>query len=65
MLLVIHVDFDLLLCFRVANGEAVPNLHFLSIFAADAEKGTDYALLVGVTAEGMIKDGENGLEVHC
>ncbi len=41
--------------------EAVADLDFLAIFAADAEEGTNYALLVGVTAQGVVEDGKYSL----
>ena len=42
--------------------EAVANFDLLAIFAADAEEGTDYALLVGIATEGVIEDGKDGLD---
>ena len=45
----------------MAHGEAIPYFDFLAIFAADAEEGTDYALLFGVSAERVVEDGEDGL----
>jgi len=40
----------------VAYGEAVPDLDLRAIFVARAQKGTDYALLVDVTADGVVED---------
>ena len=56
--MVVHVYFNLLLRFGVADGEAIADFDFLAFFAADAEKGADYALLVGVAAEGVVENGE-------
>ena len=61
MLLIFHVNFDLLGSFGVSDGEAVADLDFLAIFAADTEQGADYALLVGIAAERVVKDGEDSL----
>lgn len=61
LLLVVHIDFDLLLGFSMTNREAVSYLDFLPIFTADAEEGADYTFLVCVTAKGVIKDGKDGL----
>lgn len=51
MLLIVHVYFNLFLGFGVPHREAISDLDFLAVFAANAEKGTDDALLVDVTAE--------------
>lgn len=45
-------------------GEAIADFDFLAIFATDAEKGADHALLVRVAAEGVVEDGEDGLFQH-
>ena len=45
----------------MAHSEAVPNFDFLAIFATDAEEGADYALLLGISAERVVEDGEDGL----
>ena len=37
------------------DGEAVADFDFGAIFAARAEEGADYALLVGVAAEGVVE----------
>lgn len=41
--------------------EAIADFDFLAIFATDAKEGADYALLVGVTAKGVVEDGEDSL----
>ena len=45
----------------MTHGEAIPDFDFLAIFAADAEEGADYALLLSVSAERVVEDGEDGL----
>ena len=45
----------------MADCKTISNFNFLAIFATDAEEGADYALLIGVAAEGMVEDGEDGL----
>ena len=45
----------------MTHGEAVPDFDFLAIFAADTEEGADYALLLSVSAERVVEDGEDGL----
>lgn len=45
----------------MAHGEAIPDFNFLAIFAADAEEGADYTLLLSVSAERVVEDGEDGL----
>lgn len=47
------------------DGKAIADLDFGAILAADAEEGADYALLVGVAAEGVVEDGEDGLFGVC
>jgi hypothetical protein len=45
----------------VGYGVAVADLDFGAIFAANSEEGTNNALLVGISTEGMIEDGEDCL----
>ena len=51
LLLIVHVDLDLLGSFCVGDGIAVANFDFGAVFAARTEEGTDDALLVGRPAE--------------
>lgn len=61
LLLVVHVDLDLLLGLGVGDGVAVADLDFGAILAADSEQGADDALLVGIAAQRVVEDGEEGL----
>ena len=61
LLLVVHVDLDLLGRLGVGDSIAVADLNLSAVFAAGAEEGTNDAFLVGGAAEGMVKDGEDGL----
>jgi hypothetical protein len=61
LLLVVHVDLDLLGRLGVGDGIAVADLDLSAVFAAGAEESSDDALLVGGAAEGVVEDGENGL----
>lgn len=61
LLLVVHVDLDLLLGLGVGDGVAVADLDLGAILAADTEQGADDALLVGVAAQRVVKDGEESL----
>lgn len=65
LLLVVHVDLDLLGGFGVGDGVAVADLDFGAILAAGAEEGADDALLVGGAAEGVVEYGEDGLGSEC
>jgi hypothetical protein len=65
LLLVVHVDLDLLGGLSVGDGIAVADLDFGTVFAARAEEGADDALLVGGPTEGVIEDGEDGLIIDC
>jgi hypothetical protein len=65
LLLVIHVDLDLLGGLCVGDGIAVADLDFGTVFAARSQEGADDALLVGWPAEGVVEDGEDGLRTHC
>jgi hypothetical protein len=56
LLLVVHVYFDLLGSFGVWDSIAIPYLDFSAILAADSEEGANNALLIGVSAEGVIED---------
>jgi hypothetical protein len=62
LLLVVHVDLDLLGRLGVGDGIAVADLDLSAVFAAGAEEGSNDALLVGRAAEGVVEDGEDGLE---
>ena len=59
--LVFEVDFHLVFGLGVADGEAVADFDFLPIFAAHAEEGADYAVLVDVAPGGVVEDREDGL----
>lgn len=61
LLLVIHVDLDLLGGFRVGDSVAVADLDFGAIFAAGAEESANYTFLVGGAAERVVEYGEDGL----
>lgn len=63
VLLVVHVDLDLLGRLRVRNGVAVADFDLGAIFATDAQQRADYTLLVGVATEGVVDDGEESLLV--
>jgi hypothetical protein len=68
LLLVVHVDLDLLGRLGVGDGIAVADLDLGAVFAAGSQKGADDALLVGGAAEGVVKDGEDSLvtlSAHC
>lgn len=65
LLLVVHVDLDLLGRLGVGDGIAVADLDFGAIFAAGAEEGADDALLVGRAAQRVVEDGEDGLDRSC
>ena len=51
LFLVVHVNFDLFGSLGMGNGITVADFDFCAIFAADAEEGSDDALLVRVTSE--------------
>jgi hypothetical protein len=61
LLLVVHVDLDLLGRLGVGDGVAVADLDLSAVFAAGAEEGADDALLVGGAAQRVVEDGEDGL----
>lgn len=61
LLLVVHVDLDLLGRLGVGDGIAVADLDFGAVFAAGAEEGADDAFLLGGAAEGVVENGEDGL----
>jgi hypothetical protein len=65
LLLVVHVDLDLLGRLGVGDGIAVADLDLGAVFAAGAEEGADDAFLLGRTAEGVVEDGEDGLIIAC
>jgi hypothetical protein len=60
--LVVHVYLNLLQRFGVGDGITVSDLDFGTIFAANSEESADDALLVRVTAERVIEDGEYCLQ---
>jgi hypothetical protein len=64
LLLVVHIDFNLLGCLGMGDGIAVADLDFCAIFAAGAEEGADDAFLFGGTAEGVVEDGEDSLSCY-
>ena len=59
--MIVKVDFDLVLGLCMSDGEAIPYLDFLAIFAADAEKGADDSVLVDIAPGGVVEDREDGL----
>jgi hypothetical protein len=61
VLLVVHVDLDLLGRLGVGDGIAVADLDLGAVLRAGAEQGTDDALLVGGAADRVVEDGEDGL----
>lgn len=61
LLLVVHVDLDLLLRLRVRHGVAVADLNFGAILAAYTQQSSDDALLFGIAAKRVVEDGEEGL----
>jgi hypothetical protein len=65
LLLVVHVDLDLLGRLRVGDGVAVADLDLGAVFAAGAEEGADDALLVGGAAQRVVEYGEDGLVTLC
>jgi hypothetical protein len=68
LLLVVHVDLDLLGRLGVGDGIAVADLDLGAVFAAGSQQGADDALLVGGAAEGVVEDGEDSLvtlSAHC
>ena len=68
LLLVVHVDLDLLGRLGVGDGIAVTDFNLGAVFAAGSEQSADNALLVGGTAEGVVEDGEDSLmtlSAHC
>jgi hypothetical protein len=68
LLLVVHVDLDLLGRLGVGDGIAVADFNLGAVFAAGSEERADNALLVGGAAEGVVEDGEDSLitlSAHC
>ena len=61
LLLVVHVDLDLLLRLGVGHGVAVPDLDLGSIVRAYAEEGSDDTFLVGGPSERVVEDGKDCL----
>lgn len=61
LLLVVHVDLDLLGRLGVGDGIAIADLDLGAVFAAGAQQGADDALLVGGAAQRVIEDGEDSL----
>ena len=48
----------------MTDGEAIPDLDFLTIFTANAEESADHTFLVSVAAERVVEDGEDGLSIQ-
>lgn len=46
----------------MANCEAISDLDFLAILAADSEKGADYTHLILVWSDSVVEDGEDDLD---
>jgi hypothetical protein len=65
LLLVVHVDLDLLGRLGVGDGIAVADLDLGAVFAAGTEQGANDTFLFGGAAEGMVEDGEDGLFIAC
>jgi hypothetical protein len=61
LLVVLHVDFDLVLGFRVAHGERGAHLNLTSIFRSRSEQSSNNTFLVGVAAKRVVEDREDGL----
>lgn len=62
-LVVLHVDLNLLLRLVVSNTKAIPDLNLGTVIASDSEKSSDHALLLHVSSEGVVEDGEQSLRV--
>jgi hypothetical protein len=62
LLVVFHIDLDLVLGFGVAHSEGGSDLNFTSILRACSQQCTDDAFLVGITAQRVVEDGEDGLK---
>lgn len=54
LLLVVHVNLDLLGGFGVRNGIAVADFDFGTVFATGTQEGANDAVLVGGAANGVI-----------
>lgn len=65
LLLVVHVDFDLLGGLGVGDGIAIADFDLGAIFAAGSEECANNAFLVGWAAEGVVEYGEDGLFASC
>jgi 3-dehydroquinate synthase class II len=65
LLLVVHVDLDLLGRLGMGDGIAVADLDLGAVFAAGAEEGANNTFLLGGAAEGVVEDGEDGLFGAC
>ena len=61
LLLVVHVDLDLLGRLGVGDGIAVADFDLSAVFAAGSEECADNALLVGRAAERVVEDREDSL----
>jgi hypothetical protein len=61
LLVVFHIDFDLVLSLGVADGEGGSDLNLTSILGSCSQQCTDDALLIGIAAERVVENGENGL----
>lgn len=64
LLVIFHVDLDLVLSLGVADGEGGSDLNLASILGSCSQQSTDDALLIGIAAERVVENGENGLERH-
>jgi hypothetical protein len=65
LLLVVHIDLNLLGGLSVGDGIAVADLDLSAVFAAGAEEGANDAFLLSGAAEGVVEDGEDGLFIVC
>jgi hypothetical protein len=61
LLVVFHIDFDLVFSLGVADGEGGSDLNLTSILGSCSQQCTDDALLIGIAAERVVENGENGL----
>jgi hypothetical protein len=61
LFLILHVDLDLVGGLGVADGKTASDFDFGAIFTSGAQQRANNTVLVGVAAEGVVEDGENGL----
>ena len=64
LLLVVHVDLDLLGRLGVGDGIAVADLDLGAVLRSYSEQGSDHALLVGGSSQRVVEDGEDCLWLH-